>query len=693
MGRTGNTAASKKPSSTTLSPSQRRLKASKNPKETLSDSEEIKETPEDPQLASLEFQIHSKERTLSLLNSKLPGDEQLHSQLTDRDRMIEKLNKQIAVLQGKVQMPELASLLQKDKQLKQVLKEKLALTQQVADLENQLLKSQSETVDLQKSKDEEKRNLEMINEGLTEELETLRSAVKSKDENLQSAKHDIIEMSRIVKELSDMNSDFNEKILSMNRELEKKNKDTFTAVALAKQTEEMEKELVQVKTENQRLTNRASKLTKMKSSLVILEDTIKTSREGLRVVYEKLRAITPPDSLLLDLERLMQTLGKATKERNVSDDPVLLMEDIRILKMEIAELKTENAKLMAVQGSYVERIKELEGEKESIKQDLLATNEKLKKRVKTYQEAMESFKAKADSLEEKCEKLDGNYQKAQTLTVALQSQLAVIKQKKSTETTSEEHYSNTIKDLKSQLAQIRSQKLTSELSIANRERVLKKHAIQLKVLTDEIWQKDTENMRLMRVLEGQNGGKVFTEREAEALVKVKSAANLSTASEEIRGRDREIEMLKDMLKSANQQVKAKEQDIARLRKKLESLPEPVSTSGPATQPADTFFTLIQEYDAVQVAIERVQREPKVPKQVVRSVLKSALVPEGKTDVTTQLVRRLREVYERLEAQCKKQPKSPVSLRTNVLLNSGKLRELAQETDLTFSSLSARLRPE
>lgn len=688
-----------KPTSTVLSPANRGKKAPKLPAESLSDTEEVKEDPIDPHLSSLESQIRTKERTLALLNAKLPSpNDQLHSQLADRDKLIEKLNQQIRTLEAKVQEAELSSLLQKEKQLKRAQKEKAALMQEVAELEGKLLKAESETVDLRKAWEEEKRDLEMLNEGLTEELEGLRSASKSKEESLKNAKTDIMELSKIVKELSDLNSEFNEKILSLNKDIERKNTESFSANAKANQTEEIEQELVHVKMENQKLNKKASKLTQMKASLVTIEDTIKNAKEAVRAMATQMRLLDHPaiGTIAENAEKLVQMLGKAvSKQRNVSDDPVLLQEDIRILKGEVAETKAKAGKLAAVQQTYIDRIKELEQEREKMKEDLLGANEKLKKRAKTYQEAMERLKAKSDSLEENYEKAETNYQKAQTLTVALQSQLAIIKQKKSAGTTSEEQYSNIIRDLKTQLAQVKSQKLTSELSIANREKVLKKHAIQLKLLNDETWKKDTEILRLTKLLEAQGSGKVLTEREAEALAKIKSAANLTTANEDILGKEREIQMLKDMLKSIDRTVKAKDQDIFRLRKKLESMPEPAVSTAPAVQTSgpEPIFAIIQEYDEVQMAIERVQRETKIPKQLVRGILKVASIPDTKAEVTTQLTRKLREVYDHLESQCKKQPKNPVNLRTNVLLNSSKLRELAQESSLTLSSLSSRLRPE
>lgn len=685
-----------KPTSQALSPSYRGKKALKVRTDSLSDSEEVKEDPEDPHLSSLESQIRTKERTLALLNSKLPSSsDQLQSQLAARDQLLEKLTLQVHSLEAKVQEAELSSLLQKEKQLKRAQKEKAALLQQVAELEGKLLRTESETVDCKKAWEEEKRNLELLNEGLTEELEGLRSSAKSKEESLKSAKTDVMEMSRIVRELSDLNSEFNEKILSLNQDIEKKNADSFTAIAKWKQTEEIEQELVQTKMENQRLNRKSAKLTQMKAALVAIEDCVKNAKEGIRTWVSQLRQIEHPaiGAVADNGEKLVQMLGKAvSKQRNVSDDPVLLQEDIRILKQEVTQTKAQAGKLAVTQQTYIDRVKELEQEKAKMKEDLLAANEKLKKRAKTYQEAMERLKTKSDSLEESWEKAEANYQRAQTQTVALQSQLALCKQKKSTESTSEEQFLATIRDLKTQLAQVKSQKLTSELSIANREKVLKKHAIQLKLLTDETWKKDTEIMRLTRLLEAQGTGKVLTEREAEALAKMKSAANLTTASEDILGKEREIHMLKDMLKSVNQTVKAKDQDISRLRKRLESLPESAAPAVQSTAP-ESLFAIIQEYDEIQVVIERVQRDAKMPKPLVRSILKVASIPDSKAEVASQLTRKLREVYDRLEALCKKQPKSPANLRTNVLLNSTKLREIAQESDLTLSLLSARLRPE
>lgn len=690
-------AKASKPASQAMSPKYQGKKNQKVHKDSLSDTEEVKEDPGDPHLSSLESQIRTKERTLALLNSKLPStSDQLQSQLAARDQLLEKLTNQVHSLEAKVQEAELSSLLQKEKQLKRAQKEKAALLQQVADLEGKLLRAESETVDWKKAWEEEKRNVELINEGLTEEVEGLRSSAKSKEESLKNAKIDVMEMSRIVRELSDLNSEFNEKILSLNKDIERKNAESFTATAKAKQTEEIEQELVQTKMENQKLSRKAGKLTQMKAALVTIEDSVKNAKEGIRTVVGQLRGLEHPAvrAIADNAERLLQVLEKAvSKQRNVSDDPVLLQEDIRILKSEVTQAKAQAGKLAASQQTYIDRIKELEQEKGKIKEDLLTTNDKLKKRAKMYQEAMERLKAKSDSLEENWEKTEANYQKAQTQTVALQSQLALCKQKKSLETASEEQCLASIRDLKAQLAQVKSQKLTSELSIANREKVLKKHAIQLKLLNDEVWRKDTEILRLTRLLEAQGAGsKVLTEREAEVLAKIKSAAHLTTASEDILGKEREIQMLKDMLKSVNQTVKAKDQDIARLRKRLESLPEAtvyaVQSAGP-----DPLFAIIQEYDEVQAAIERVQRDPKVPKQLVRSLLKVASIPESTAEVALQLTRKLREIYERLEAQCKKLPKGPVSLRTNVLLNSSKLREMAQEADLTLSALSARLRPE
>lgn len=602
-------------------------------------------------LLALSSEIRSKERTLELLTTRFPvNSESLQVQLQERDQQIEEITEKLRGISAQLAVAGIESASAREKQIAMLQEDKIRLFRDLQTSEEQITALQIELKDREKTLEEEKENIELVEEALTEENAALKAEILRKDVQIKGNRGDISQLSKIVGEMSKLNTDLNEKILTLNGQMEKTNTAAYEDQTRARQTDDIEQAYNQLRNDYLTLQKREKRTVEELVRLQELSNTSLRCQERLKALEDAL----PPESrdLYLALQAVRHELTTQTTVKDANPD-------ISTLKQQLHEL-TESHKFQTLElrkaqislESALKRSVSFEAEKQRVREQYEESLTRLGLKGQVTADVYEKLREKVESLSQELTRTDAELQKSMVRVVTLQGFVDRMKGEKTANSRMEETKIKQIHDLKAQLLMLKGQKVTQETAMAARENRLRNTAAEMKELINEVWKKDTEILKLKKII--TQSAQSTEENRSSAGIRVQAAAQFATNSDEIEKRDREIELFRGMLRSTQLQLKAKEAEVQRLKRKYEN--DPVREGKPVVVPArdlsperlavklDSEIRKIEELAEIR---RQVKAGVSVPLDTLRRVLLLEEWPRDKGKVEGLIATKLSEVYDTL----------------------------------------------
>lgn len=541
---------------------------------------------------SLSDEIRSKQRTLSLLDRKLEGSAAFEEQLHDRDRRIESLNARVIAAEAKVKVSTKAAVRRLKDQISQLqldLFNSKATQLKGEEAVNQLM---TEVADLKARAEDEKESGALLSEALTEEVEGLKGQLEVRKGQTAEMKKDIMQLSKIIQDMVTLNAELNAKIDSINKETAALNTDYYTAVAKAEQTEQLEKELSEQIIASQRSEKLASRLAdtlekshqgrlaiesasrEVQSSLHQLGQSLTALTassnsdpsvaqvaaqvaEGLKDARHKLKAVTPQEP---------SKVPQVSQERDENSQQEQLFDLKNLVKEKDRQLAREQQEVNDLKN----RISRFETQTEKAKADADDSAERNRKRLAVLLEQVTSFSERLDSYRDELVSKENEVQVSQTQALHLKDRLESTRLKLKDHTDRASYLERLMKEHRTSNARIQAERFEDEKKNAAKERRMEKTMANYKSMQEELFHKDSEIMRkskeayvlAQQVADLQEKLKAFTAKNRSPSIK---------GSEEyvrrLEAKDREIELLKEMMRGAQLEVRQKDSMIARYRKR------------------------------------------------------------------------------------------------------------------------------
>ena len=278
-----------------------------------------------------------RQRTLHLIENSVGPVEfnkELETQLKAKDVLIDQLNAKLVAALAASKKTELES---KDRSPKELLEDKEKLIQDLSDVQSLYSALVQKHDDLVHHFDTQKDTWEIQVEALTEDNEELRKQLSLRDDSIATSKRDVSEMSAIVTELTRLNSELNGKIAALNEEMERNNNEHYQAVMKMRQTEELERELVESKTSVLAAEQKLESLKSAAAENSDLRHLFHTMTESMVHNLGKIDLSNPENKQAVSaLDELLTELSK--KSSNLRKQPEAKIAE---LKQEVAHYKSE----------------------------------------------------------------------------------------------------------------------------------------------------------------------------------------------------------------------------------------------------------------------------------------------------------------------------------------------------------------
>jgi chromosome segregation ATPase len=556
-----------------------------------------------------DIEIKSRERTLELLRDKMKDfDSEAIKQLEARDRRINDLNKQILELQA-----TLKSRTSEGKDSKQKSKQISVLEEEVERLNNQLtsvkssrdiLKKEFETA--RRAWEEEKESLEMVQEGLMEEQEGFKTQIAKKCDEVNEVKKDIIELSKIISMMTGLNKDLNEKVETMNHEMETLNTKYFEAIAKAQHIDEIEASLkeyasaAQVNGANairyqkrlEKLENERNELGNASRAAVQTIQTALTSLQQTIAVINNLQPATldsgktAASNQLTDLHKelanIRREIAKNTPAERVISEPNGLNTDKSMMpesEQSSSELTKKIKAMERKEASLIAHLKSLEKFINARSSERDNSFDNLKRRLDAEISSNAQLKEKIDNLRRDIETKDVNLSKLQTKVINLTDRVEYYLNKAKADEQRFSTYEIEITDIKEKLMAYKKERLGFDKEIKAKERRIGQILKQVAIFQDELWRRDTESVRKAKELKAVEDKALELEEGNKKLhseIKDRVTKEIEKFNSVMEEKDREINLLKEMLRGAQFYNKPKETDSSRSKRPEVPSPEPKS---------------------------------------------------------------------------------------------------------------------
>lgn len=526
-----------------------------------------------------EQENRSKARLLELLEEKLQGDEicaGLYRQLQARDALIETLNERIVTAEAAAPRLDLDSLAGKEKQLKAALEEKVGLWKRIKAAEDRIANLEEPLMSTRSTFREEREQLDLLVEALTEEVEVLKVQNRDKSEQVKAAKSDIVAMSGIVQDLTRLNAELNGKIEALNEEMERNNTEHYQAMKRAEQVEQMENELQQAQTD---LQQTQSKLSNTQEKALAAKDLRELLYKAGKTIDEVIVQISAQDQwqdLASELDSLVKELRQEGRPSRTQDSETLssLKVTIKDLKKDLETARRDLAKEQGTARAHEGRVASLEEELGRTKVEYKEKVGRLQERLAPLQELSEKASATRQALESRLEVADAETQKLQTETVHLTQRLQRERIRNEELRKAEEETRRTVRDLRTEVLQLQTQAATWAEDCNSKDQKAKEAWSRFMAATEEMWRRDNDILRRetqrLKLVEELNSLKTSIQH-SQARLKVRSAEDFAQVSSQLEAKEREIQSLKRLLQT--KPSKEALDDIARLNQAVVVLKE------------------------------------------------------------------------------------------------------------------------
>jgi DNA repair exonuclease SbcCD ATPase subunit len=548
-------------------------------------------------LLELDDEIRSRKRTLELLNARLPEiSAEVKEQLLVRDVRLEVLYHEVVTLRAMVRMkneallssPLRAALKKCEEELSEVKAAKLAS-------ERRLQCEQEKFAERTEQLEQEQEATTLLNETLSEEVEGLRALSEAEEQQCKETKQDVVKLSEIVHSMTEVNSDLNSKVEGLNAELATLALKYHEAAVTAEHVEELEQQLadaVNDATANKRRGDQSEMLVEG------LRAVYKEMEMGSREVCSKLEDLTNSfvgmgaslvgndaanaqrvKSFAVSLNELRSRLQSKLPEEGKSDGKVMEVEE---LSSKVAELTSE---LSTKEGLVLK----LTRDTQDFQKRLDAIAETHARALKGWTESAKESKARLDSLEQKLDQF--------VIQLSAQrDELSQLKETQARTNTELDNKSNRLDDARHKLGEAREQRsdlekrlisLSGEYSTAQEAFNAKQHDLKTAelraqrvligfgVMEDEVFRRENEYLsreRLIMHQQSQLEAAIAKYASLQASVKALVAKEMQKANALIEEKERETDILKEMVRSSHVEVKVRDNTILKYKVKFKEQP-------------------------------------------------------------------------------------------------------------------------
>jgi chromosome segregation ATPase len=504
----------------------------------------------------------SKERLLLLFDEKIQGDKvnaEMYTQLQAKDLLIAQLNERLISTAALVKKVDTDSSAAKEKQLKTLLEERSTLAKALRTTEEKTAELERKVQSSEERLEQEKGELEILNAALTEENEAQKAQLQDRAEQIRSAKTDVVDMSAIVQDLTKLNAELNDKIKALNEEMERNNTEHYQAIKKAEQVEEMERELVQTKTELQQLEGKQNKISEEAAAAKDLRELLYRVGKELNEVCAKISVVDheATQAALTTLDALVsQIRTQATAPKNEASRIVTLKGKVRELSTALEEERRKTARAQASEKAHLSRVESLTTEYERLKSALQEANERFKRRLAPLQEVQDKAIAQRHEFEQKLEKLNSELQRKQTEAVNLNERMQTLKAKSEELRHSEEESRKAARELRLENLQLQSENAILSETANTREQKTREAMNKLTAIADELWRRDNDLLRKetqrLKLQEELNMLKASVQH-SQARLKHRTAEDMENVNSRLEEKDKEIAALKRILQGRKEE--------------------------------------------------------------------------------------------------------------------------------------------
>ena len=493
------------------------------------------------------LEINSGRRTKKLAGAVLSESDsvlRLTDQLKVRDRYIEVLKSKLIDVCVESRGLEHESLAAKDRLVQSLLAEKAELIRQVQSTEALVTENQAELEQLRLGVSVEKGNLESRIEGLNGEVERLKGELEARNELGVGMKADLVQLSKIIQEMTTLNSELNEKVAGMNTDLERKTVEHYQAISKAQHIEDVEKNLAEQTEARNRLEEKLSKLTPEVSRLSELEETAKEAKR----LIAKLPG-SEEDHLIETIMGLLPRFeGGFVRPPG---DAALLKDKVKQLEMEMRGKNHELTRSTTNEASLRTRLASQLADFDQWKRENTQTVERLANTVKTLKSGLASVEERASKQESDYVKVVGEGQKWVSRAAAMQAKVEKAMEASRKAIESEGKAQHALKEAQQQLLQLKLGRTTQDSALALREQKVKQDAARVKVMSEELWKKDTQLLKksaeIMKLEDTLSTLRTSIQLQ-QTRSKLSAATDSALINRMLEERDREIAALKSLLR-------------------------------------------------------------------------------------------------------------------------------------------------
>lgn len=131
--------------------------------------------------------------------------------------------------------------------------ENKGLVKELHDLSESIHEYQNQLTFSKEDFDNEKHELELLQEAMEQENEDLKKQMQLRDKQSIETKNDLAHLSKIIQDMTQLNNELNEKVVDMNAQMEMLNSENFATKRKAENAEELEKTLYEQTEEHNNL--------------------------------------------------------------------------------------------------------------------------------------------------------------------------------------------------------------------------------------------------------------------------------------------------------------------------------------------------------------------------------------------------------------------------------------------------------
>lgn len=414
----------------------------------------------------------SRSRVQELANGHIPETEALsalQSQLLARDQYIETLKERLIETRTEAKAGEGEAVRTRERLIQQLCKEKLDLENTVQTLRDELMRRDKDA----SLRDEEKTSLQAQIDEINTQNAALKGQIQTKESLLESMKADLAQLAEIIQGMTGLNTDLNEKVMKQTEEAEARNRECYEAAARSAHMQEMEQLLQEVMAEKGKLESSLALVERIKAEFGVFQAELPGEWQ--------LKA-TP---ILTLLSQLVPTA--ASKQ----DDFQSLQGKISVLQTELLTKRQQILTLQTSETALSTRLSHLEADHQLQLQASATVVKQLNETIATLLKGVNGLVDRYEDLRREYEKEAGERGKYEVKLGLLQGKL----DKAIHALTQANRTAGQAKDFQAQFSQLKGVKNSLETAILLRDQKAKTDAARLKVLSEELWKRDTQILK------------------------------------------------------------------------------------------------------------------------------------------------------------------------------------------------------